>query len=75
MIAPDKYTSIDSSLIGVGAAMLKMLHPSMTITALWEACRGMPSIGTFNRFVLALDLLYILGTIELRGGIITRTLP
>jgi len=73
MIAPDKYVPIDASLIGIGATMLKQMTGSTTVTALWETCRTLPAVGTFHRFVLALDLLYALGAVELEGGMITRT--
>jgi hypothetical protein len=72
MIAPTKHISIDASLIGVGAVVLRQLPEPRTITALWESCRQFPTIGTFHRFVLALDLLYLLGAIELSDGLITR---
>ncbi len=72
MIAPDKHVSIDASLIGVGAVMLRQLPGPRTLTALWEVCRGLPDIRTFQRFVLALDLLYLLGTVDLESGQIVR---
>jgi hypothetical protein len=75
MIAPDKHISIDSSLIGIGAAVLRELSDPRTVTSLWESCRQLPAIGTFHRFVLALDLLYLLGAVELRGGMIVRVKP
>jgi ABC-three component (ABC-3C) system Middle Component 6 len=73
MIAPDKHVSLESSLIGVGAAVLRQLRDPMTITGLWEACKTLPSIKTFQRFVLALDLLYLLGAINMEAGEIVRT--
>jgi hypothetical protein len=73
MIAPDKHISLENSLIGVGAVMLKHLAAPKTITALWEACRSIPSVGTFHRFVLVLDLLYLLGAIEMEGSNIVRS--
>lgn len=72
MIAPDKHISIDASLIGVGAAMLKQLPGPRTLTALWEACRTLPDIRTFQRFVLALDLLFLLEAVDLDSGQIVR---
>ena len=75
MIAPTKHISIDASLIGVGAAVLRLLPEPRTITALWEACRQITAIGTFQRFILALDLLYILGAIDMTDGVITRSKP
>ena len=73
MIAPTKHIPTDMSLIGVGASVLRQLTEPRTITSLWEACRQIPSVGTFHRFVLALDLLYLLGAIELTDGLIART--
>ena len=75
MIAPTKHISIDSSLVGVGATVLRQLSEPRTITALWEACRLIATIGTFHRFVLALDLLYLLGAIDLKDGLISRIQP
>ena len=75
MIAPTKHISIDASLIGVGASVLLQLPEPRTITALWEACRQIATIGTFHRFVLALDLLYLLGAVDFTDGLITRTKP
>jgi hypothetical protein len=75
MIAPNKYISIDASLIGVGAAVLRQLPEPRSITALWESCRQIAAIGTFHRFVLALDLLYLLGAINMNDGLIIRTKP
>jgi hypothetical protein len=72
MIAPDKYVSLNASLIGVGAAMLRRLTEPVTITAFWEACRELPEIRTFTRFVLALDLLYALGAIDVDSGQVVR---
>lgn len=72
MIAPTKHISIESSLIGVGATILRALNEGATITALWERARSDATIGSFHRFVLALDLLYTLGAIEVKGRVITR---
>ncbi len=58
--------------MGVGATILRALTEGATITALWERARSDATIGSFQRFVLALDLLYTLGAIETKGGIITR---
>lgn len=52
----------------------------MTVSALWERVRkgretrsGAPI--TYRWFVLALDLLYMIGAIELVGGMIRRREP
>lgn len=72
MIAPDKYVSLNRSLLGVGAAVIREMGEGKTITSLWEACKGMPEVGTFQRFVLALDLLFLLGIVEMNSGSIMR---
>jgi hypothetical protein len=72
MILPSKHISQDQALIGVGAVLLnKMRHPQ-TVTSLWESVREIPSVGTFERFVLALDMLHITGAIVLDKGLIVR---
>ena len=75
MIAPTKHITIDTSLIGVGAAVLRQLTEPRTITTLWESCRQISEVGTFHRFVLALDLLFLLGAVDLNDGLIIRTKP
>lgn len=74
MIAPTKHISIESSLLGVGATILHTLTEGATITALWETARSDATIGSFQRFVLALDLLYTLGAIDMTGGVISKAL-
>ena len=72
MILPTKHISEDHALIGVGAVLLRHLDRQQTITSLWDKVRDEPSMGTFERFVLALDLLYIIGIIDLSKGVICR---
>lgn len=72
MILPSKHISEGQALVGVGAALLIELQRPHTVTSLWEAVRALPSIGTFERYVLALDLLYLMDAIELDGGMIQR---
>jgi hypothetical protein len=73
MIAPTKHITLDDSLLGVGATVLRELRGPKTLTALWERCRVVPSVGNYHRFVLALDLLYALGAVEMTGAILARS--
>ena len=73
MILPTKHISEEHALLGVGAIVIKGLKKSETVTSLWEKIRDNPSIGTFERFVLALDMLYITGLVTLKSGMIVRT--
>ena len=72
MILPSKHISQDQALIGVGAILLKEIDQPQTVTSLWETVREEDAIGTFERFVLALDMLHIIGAINLENGLIVR---
>jgi len=72
MILPSKHISEEQALLGVGAVLLDELRNPQTVTSLWERVRAHHSIGTFERFVLALDMLHITGVVSLSGGLIER---
>lgn len=72
MILPTKHISQDQALIGLGAVLLKQIRKPQTVTSLWESVREHSSIGTFERFVLALAMLHIAGVIALENGLIVR---
>lgn len=75
MILPTKHIPQDEALIGVGATVLAQLTKPMTVSGLWERVRGEPNVGTFERFVLASNLLFLLGAIDLKDGLLRRTSP
>lgn len=72
MILPSKHISQEQALIGVGAVLLKEIRKPQTVTSLWEAVCEHKAVGTFERFVLALDMLHITGVIALKDGLIAR---
>ena len=65
MIMPSKYLREDEALIGVSAAVLTLVEKSNNLTTLWESAKHINTIGSFERFVLALDLLYLLDLVDL----------
>jgi len=75
VILPTKYIPQDAALIGVGATLLSELDQPLTVSGLWDRVRGQPNVGTFERFTLASTLLYILGAIEFRDGLLARVQP
>ena len=75
MILPTKHISPSNSLLGVGAVLLQNLQREQTFTRLWERVRSLQNIGNYERFVLALDLLYSLNAIYIEDGIIRRNKP
>lgn len=78
MILPSKHLPQDRALLSVGAAILRQLSHPVTVSALWES---MPraqgdqkalSPLHYDAFVLALDLLFLIGAVELRDGVLVR---
>ena len=81
MILPSKHLSQDRALLSVGARILQHLSQPMTISALWEdlpqnaaGWNDAPPLR-YDGFVLALDLLFLVGAIELQNGLLTRKTP
>lgn len=72
MIMPSKYLREDEALLGVSGALLSFIDKNGKLSALWEAAKNVGVIGNFERFILALDLLYLLGLVELRDNEIVR---
>jgi len=72
MILPTKHISVENSLISISSVILNELKQPQTISNLWETIRSLPGIGTFERFSLALDLLYLMGAVNYKEGLIGR---
>lgn len=72
MILPTKHISTRNSLLGIGATIIEHLDYPRTITSLWSDLSKLPEIATFERFVLVLDLLYMIGAIELEEGLLRK---
>jgi hypothetical protein len=72
MILPTKHISENEAILGVGATILHHLDSPITVSGLWERTKVESNVGTFERFVLAVDLLFIIGAIELRDGLLVR---
>lgn len=72
MILPTKHIPQNEALIGVGATLLTHLNYPMTVSGLWERIRSEPNVGNFERFVLASNLLYLIGAIDFQDGLIVR---
>lgn len=72
MILPTKHISEEQALLGVGAVVLRHLERPQTVTSLWDKVRDEQAVGTYERFVLALNLLHIIGVVNLSQGMIQR---
>ncbi len=79
MILPSKHLSQDRALLTMGGRILQHLHQPKTVSALWEEIphggEGKPhstSVLSYDVFVLALDLLFLIGAIEMEEGLLAR---
>ena len=78
MILPTKHLTQDRALLTVGARILLSLEHPITVSALWEQLSRDSTSPTaqnslrYDAFVLALDLLFLMGTIQLSDGLLKR---
>ncbi len=73
MILPNKYLGREKALLWIGAEALQLLKHPKTVSRLWNDMKrtrdemGIPPL-TYDWFILVLDLLFVLGTIEFEQG-------
>ncbi len=79
MILPTKHIHPSRCLMGIGAELLPYLRSPKTVSALWDifrkkrsSSRGLAPVD-YDWFVLAIDLLFTLGAIELKKGVLKRS--
>mgnify|MGYP001068229052 CR=1 FL=1 len=72
MILPSKHLPADKSLLASGGVLLRHVIRPTTVSSLWDRVKEIPEISSFNRFVLALDLLYLVGAVTMEDGLIRR---
>jgi len=72
MILPTKHIPPEKSLLAHGACILARLRVPTTTSALWQEMRRDGLIQSFDRYVLALDLLYIMALVQYEDGMLRR---
>ncbi|NTV45770.1 MAG: hypothetical protein HGB11_04450 [Chlorobiales bacterium] len=79
MILPTKHLSQERALLTIGARLLKYLGQPRTVSSLWEEFTGSfvtsdkkQSALRYDTYVLTLDLLYLIGAIDFKDGLIIR---
>lgn len=73
MLLPDKYIPIEDTLPSVAQRVYDKLRFPLPLFSLWDKVRGITAVGTYERFIYALDLLYALGLIDTdENGFIRR---
>ena len=77
MILPSKHLSERRALLTVGSEILNLLDKPRTISSVWEELRGGKVEAkrrplSYDWFVLALDLLFLMDAVALRDGLLTK---
>lgn len=72
MILPDKNILLSHSLLGMGSIILNHLKSFHTVSSLWEKVKNTKEINSFEKYILTLDLLYIMGLIEFHEGLLRK---
>ena len=82
MILPTKHIRPERALLTVGADLLRFLREPMTVSRLWDDFRtsrgdrnGRAAPIGYDWFVLALDLLFLVGAVEFERGLIRKVAP
>ena len=73
MILPTKHIDTESSLIGIGAELIKIIDRPKTVSTLWEQAKLIKGIKSYGTFTLALDFLYMMGIIDFKDGFVKRS--
>jgi hypothetical protein len=72
MILPNKYLQEHETLLGVGAILLEKLSTKKSLSELWENSKNISNINNYERFILALDMLFIFGLITIKDNELVR---
>lgn len=71
-LLPTKHVSEHTALLGLAARVLRELSEPRTVSELWTIVSQRHEPRTFARFVLALDLLHLMGVAQLENGVLRR---
>ena len=79
MILPSKHIPQDKALLTVGAELLTRLDKPKTVSAIWEdVCKSASKTRvdvthlSYDWFILAIDLLFVIDAIEIHEGLLKR---
>ena len=72
MILPNKFLEEKDSLLYVGALLLDKLDVPSSVSELWNQVNDNKSVNNYERFIITLDMLYVLNLIELKNDKIRR---
>ncbi|WP_400217501.1 ABC-three component system middle component 6 [Methanobrevibacter smithii] len=61
---PNKCLKQEDTLLGSSAVIFNNLNDKQTLSELWDKVKQEEAIYNFERFILSLDMLYLLGIID-----------
>lgn len=72
MILPNKNIYLRNSLLGLGALLIEKFRDGDTVSSLWERIRKDTEINTFEKYILSLDLLFMLKAVKIEEGVLKK---
>lgn len=78
MILPSKHLAAERALLSVGGHLLEQLESPQTISSLWDSVRHRRDVDdprapiSYDWFILALDLLFMIGAVSLTRGVVRK---
>jgi hypothetical protein len=71
MLLPTKHLPLDRSVLGAAAIVLREFGEDPTVSELWDSVLA-AGVPTFDLYVSALDLLFLLGLLDHTDGRLIR---
>jgi hypothetical protein len=75
MILPTKRITQERCLLAIGAEVISLLDEPKTVSRVWDDFKRLrlnDAAVTYDWFVLALDLLYMISVIRINKGVIEK---
>lgn len=69
---PTKNIKLKYSLINCGAIILDALNEDDTVSSIWEKVSSGRILVNYDKFILSMDFLYMVGAIDYQNGLIVR---
>jgi hypothetical protein len=69
---PNKNITFSFSLLHCGALILAELKDFETVSSLREKTKKLEILSGYEKFILTLDFLFIIGAIDFRDGLIVK---
>jgi hypothetical protein len=72
MILPTKHIKLENSIFYVGGLILIENIDGETVSSLWGKISEKGNLNSFEKFVLGLDFLFLIGVVDFQKGLLKR---